>query len=299
VERCVLPEAFEIMLLTVADYRHVKNPKRFFKEGKVSFPIPAYGHATEPYMKVFHALWNDSYYDGDDRSVHSKALTTNSYGEFVYSKTRRFVVIRTGHHYCLALPVTTYGFQGVAKRGVVKADHAIIYTGRTVPPITPAEYPLPHEAGMRLYPIRVDPDVPETKLDPMSRIDFAKAHPIDTRTKVKSFGKVNNASMGALVSQWQAVMMGNIATMRWLQPVPEAPVANRDPVSREAQCQAFQTLSAVGWSSSQITDILAGRDPQGMAQQRALAGTCDADDDSDDGEDEECSKDGDEASSPE
>jgi hypothetical protein len=51
----------------------------------------------------------------------------------VHSKVRWFVVIREGGYHCGALPIATYGGQGVAKRGVVKSEHGIIHTGKNIP----------------------------------------------------------------------------------------------------------------------------------------------------------------------
>ena len=63
------------------------------------------------------------------------------YGEMVFSKVRRFVVIREAFNYCSALPITTYGKQVVGKPGVTKSEHTIIYTGKKAPDPVPAEDP--------------------------------------------------------------------------------------------------------------------------------------------------------------
>ncbi|KAK5123697.1 hypothetical protein LTR85_002333 [Meristemomyces frigidus] len=164
-----------------------KDAKRFFVLGK-----------------VFHALWSEP---GDSRTVVTgKAWTQNKFGEWVYSKVRRFVVVRANSFECLAVPITSYGGQGVYKKGVKKADHAIIYTGRHPPAPHPREQPtIAGEAGMQPFPVRVDPDLRDTKLDEMSRIDLSRPHIIQHYQKVKSFGKVNRDSMVHLVTQYHSV----------------------------------------------------------------------------------------------
>jgi hypothetical protein len=103
--------------------------------------------------------------------------------------------------------VTSYNGQGVGKLHVKKSDHAIIYTGRQAPPPLTREQPGHGEAGMQPQPIRVDPDQKDEKLDPNSRIDFARPHVIQHYQKVKSFGKVNRDSMAFLLSQFRAVQL--------------------------------------------------------------------------------------------
>ena len=57
---------------------------------------------------------------------------------------------------------------------------------------------------MQPYPIQVDMDQGE-KLDPMSRIDYAKPQTIHHYVKVKSVGKVNRKSMNSLIYQFRLV----------------------------------------------------------------------------------------------
>lgn len=134
-----------------------------------------------------------------------KAVSVGRYNENVHSKVRRFVVIRTAEKYCSALPITSYGGKGVGKEGVVKSEHAIIYTGRSPPDATPSELPRRNEDGMRSQPIRVSGDEREDVLDTMSRVDFGKVHTIQHNIKVKPFGKVVQQSLGALDTQFTNV----------------------------------------------------------------------------------------------
>ncbi|KAF2768340.1 hypothetical protein EJ03DRAFT_259331, partial [Teratosphaeria nubilosa] len=116
--------------------------------------------------------------------------TQTSYGSWLYVKPRRFVVIRASDFYCIVLPITSYGGRGVAKEGVRKSNHAIVHIGKQAPQPSIYELPRDGELAMLPYPIRIDPDRPDIRLDSMSRIDFGKVHPIDHKCKVKSLGMV-------------------------------------------------------------------------------------------------------------
>lgn len=143
---------------------------------------------------------------GNDPDDKSSRWTYNSYGQRIYTKARRFVVVRTGGRSCLVVPMTTYDGQGVAKLQVKKSDHCIAYSGATPPSLGPGELAEPPEMGMQAFPIRIDPDDRQARLDPMSRIDFSKPLSVDFYVEVKNFGMVNPKSMAPLVSQFRNVM---------------------------------------------------------------------------------------------
>jgi hypothetical protein len=149
--------------------------------------------------RVFLVLWSEP--AGDRSSVVGPNTVINHFGAKVFSKVRRFVVIRESDGYSSAVPITTYGGQGVAKVRIKKSEHAIVYTGRTEPRIRTNELPRRGETGMQPVAIRVDPDSPTEQLDPMSRIHFGGVTTIHHNIRVKSFGFVNSASLGDL--QWQ------------------------------------------------------------------------------------------------
>ena len=126
------------------------------------------------------------------------------FGERIYSEIRRFVIIREGPSYCTALPISTYDGQGVGKKAILKSEHAIAYTGREPPPLTPAELPKHGEHGV-LGSIRVNLDSPEERLDPMSRINLGKLYTIEHNIKVRSVGMVHNDSKSPLLRMFTQV----------------------------------------------------------------------------------------------
>ena len=126
---------------------------------------------------------------------------------------RRFVVVEASRDFCRALPITTYTGLGVAKAGVVKSDHAIIYTGARPPEPQDNERPRRdrRETGMRLVPIRVRLDSADYKLDPMSRVNFRDVHEIPHEARVRSLGRVSRQSIDALLSQYSNVWQDQAA----------------------------------------------------------------------------------------
>lgn len=226
-------------------------------------------------VQVFNYLWNDfgdpfqgrGFTQLNDRrsngSQISKGWTVNSYGEWIFSKPRKFVVVKADNLNVTALPITSYAGQGVAKPSVAKFAHGIIYTGKVPPLPTAEEQPLPGKMGMQPHAIRVDTDVAEYKLDPMSRINFGNPHPIDPRAKVKSFGKVNRASIDHLVYQFRIVMQIDLPRQmdcpRALSPLSAtAPVQGKKMVPSDQLQQALRTLMDLGYAQEQAIQVLKG-----------------------------------------
>jgi hypothetical protein len=85
-------------------------------------------------------------------------------------------------------PILTYGGQGTLKYGVHPEDHALIYTekkGQKGPPNL-----LEHEYPLTKKPIKVDPVSPSHKLDPASRLNYAKLYTVEHNVKVFFVGWV-------------------------------------------------------------------------------------------------------------
>ncbi|KAK5719519.1 hypothetical protein LTR15_008043 [Elasticomyces elasticus] len=171
--------------------------------------------------RVFRVLWAEPAGEGsadiesfvqNDQDVpnDNSGFTRGRHGQSVYSKARRFVVIREGDYYCSVLPITSYGKQGVGKQGVKKSEHSIIYSHKPVPQPLPSERPERGEAGMRIHAIQVTPDVATEKLDPLLRLDYGKVYTVHHNVKVESYGVVHPNSMDFLLSQWEEVFLDSM-----------------------------------------------------------------------------------------
>ncbi|KAK5696193.1 hypothetical protein LTR97_008613 [Elasticomyces elasticus] len=177
-----------------------EKPQRFFKVGRVFLIL-----WTEPAGAGATAVTS---YAQNDRTITAadRGLIPGRFGEKVYSQVRRFVVIREGAHFCSALPIYTYGGQGVGKQSVRKSDHVIIYTSKKAPRPLTAELSKQGEPDeMRPTPIRVVPDSPEDILSSTSRLDLAKVHTIHHNIKVKPLGEVHPNSIEAFRAQFASV----------------------------------------------------------------------------------------------
>jgi hypothetical protein len=88
----------------------------------------------------------------------------------------------------ISRPILTYGGQGTKKHGVHAEDHAQIYTldknQKKAPPLKQGEFRLTKKA------IRVDPISPSHKLDPASRLNYAKLYTVEHNVKVYFVGWV-------------------------------------------------------------------------------------------------------------
>jgi hypothetical protein len=160
--------------------------------------------------RVFQVLCSEPAAGASIITSWEPGVVLNHRGERAFSKVRRFVVIRAGSSYCTALPINTYGGEGVARRGVNKSQHVIVFSREPILP-SPAlnEQPVRGERGMQPVPIRVDPDSLVEHLDIMSRINLAGVTTVNHNVRVRSVGVVNAQSMGSLMNQF-AVVWGSL-----------------------------------------------------------------------------------------
>ena len=167
------------------DHRYQKrtDAKRFFAIGR-----------------VFAMLFHEG--AGDVKGGHlSQAVPFRKYNQEVYSHIRRMVVVRERHGYCWCIPINTYNYQGVAKKGLSAQDrkaHCVIYMDNTNPTIDIREKGLITKKS-----IAVTAAHPDQKLHQMSRLNFGKVYSVEWNVKVMNVGKVNADSMPAFASYWR------------------------------------------------------------------------------------------------
>jgi hypothetical protein len=171
------------------DHRYQKraDAKRFFVIGR-----------------VFAMLFHEG--AGDVKGGHlSQAVQFKRYNQAVYSHIRRMVVVRERHGYCWCIPINTYNYQGVAKKGLSTQDrkaHCVIYMDNTDPTTDPEEQGL-----MTKKPIAVTAANAEQKLHHMSRLNFGKVYSVEWNVKVMNVGKVNADSVAAFTGYWRNEVM--------------------------------------------------------------------------------------------
>jgi hypothetical protein len=96
-------------------------------------------------------------------------------------------------------PIMTYRAQGTNKNGVRANHHAIIYTEQ--PNMMYGE----GERGLTRRPIRVIPSEPQHKLDPASRLNYAKIYTVEHNVKVWFIGKLAPESQEPVVTDYNQV----------------------------------------------------------------------------------------------
>ncbi|KJX94098.1 hypothetical protein TI39_contig4218g00004 [Zymoseptoria brevis] len=191
----MVPAAQQELAALFPDY--ILRARRFFVVGRVFMVLWA-----EPAGE--NATTNVPAFERPDSSL----IPARFKGEMVYSKVRRFVVIREADDHCNVIPIVSYGGQGVGKRGVKKSDHAIIHTTTDPPRELAGERPGPRENGMR-SPIRIVSDnVVTIRLDEQSRLNYSKVSSIPHNVKVKPVGVVHPNSMRRLRSDFDDVWRG-------------------------------------------------------------------------------------------
>lgn len=159
-------------------------------------------------------------------------------------------------------PISTYNRQGVAKEGINKSEHAVIYSGRSAPEMDRTERPRRGEQGVLAQPIRVDPDDASERLDSWSRLDFGKVYNIEHKVKVRSFGMVNAASRPALQTQFRMVWEqrqagpGSQVQLQTPQGVQIETVESSEAAQSADMVCAYNTLLANGWTTERIRRCL-------------------------------------------
>ncbi|KAF4627005.1 hypothetical protein G7Y89_g11151 [Cudoniella acicularis] len=144
----------------------ISKPLRFFKPGR-----------------VFKVLWTEPA-GGTAKDFGTNFYTKVNYNEFVYSKIRRFVVVRERTHSCLCLPLYTYSGQGATKSDIRPQDHALVYDSKQERSKVPAE------RDMTKDPFAIVVEDPNETIDSMTRMNFAQVYTIQHNVKVAKVGRI-------------------------------------------------------------------------------------------------------------
>lgn len=133
--------------------------------------------------EVFKVLWSEP---RSSTSSDQTEITAGSskYGEESFMKIRRFVIVAADKTWCQCVPILTYLGQGLGKNGVKPDEHAIIYTSKDPPPL------MEGEGAISKGSIQVIPRTPRDKLDPSSRVNYAKVYTVEHNVKVLFIGRI-------------------------------------------------------------------------------------------------------------
>ncbi|KAG9236820.1 hypothetical protein BJ875DRAFT_204432 [Amylocarpus encephaloides] len=144
--------------------------------------------------KIFKVFWSEPS-GTTNRSVASEVGGAKGEKEF-HAKVRRFLVVRQWEGHCIGLALHTYGGQGTKKPGVRPKDHAVVY--ENTPSIAPGE-------ELDLPCIRFVPNGPRDRLDPMTRLNYAKIYTVECNVKVCFIGAVHKESVLDLIRTYNSI----------------------------------------------------------------------------------------------
>jgi len=187
--------------------------------------------------RIFMILFSEPLEGASTVTSWERGTMLASTGGIPFTRKRCFVIIHSGPRgstHSWALPIGTYGGQGVAKPGVMRSDHCIIYSSTVAPRPTQDELPRRGESGMQPTPIHVSMNSPAERLDPMSRINLAVPTQFDHNNSFRDFGRVSEQSAHDLQRQFRNVW-GNrplLVTPRPAEP-PGPPRPQRAPRDEE------------------------------------------------------------------
>jgi hypothetical protein len=95
----------------------------------------------------------------------------------------------------------TYQLQGTMKRGVKPQDHAIIYTEEKGPKRQKVREAAGEEK-LQKQPIRVEPASSRDRLDPLSRLNYAKIYTVENNVKVCFIGRIHKKSVAVFIKDY-------------------------------------------------------------------------------------------------
>ncbi|KAK0118624.1 hypothetical protein ONS96_011714 [Cadophora gregata f. sp. sojae] len=189
----------------------------------------SYAKRSQDYKKffrpgrVFSTLWTESY-DDSPQSEHdqfrSKVTYQVSYKQKVFSKIRRFVVVRQADRSCTCLPVTTYDGRGYKKKGINLDDHGLIYSSRD-PPL--------NIRGITKQPLRIILSKGAEKLGNPSYLNYGRVYTVETNVKVKDVGDLDTESRRLLRTYYREVHFRDFPDDdNYAQPGPSSNPQQRD-----------------------------------------------------------------------
>jgi hypothetical protein len=159
----------------------------------------SYKVRKQDYMKffkvgrVFMTLWHDEL--GSNASEQGSIVSTVIYGEKIYSKVRRFIVVRPGgdRRSATCLPIYSYGDNSQGKSSIKRDGHGFIYS-RKKPKIV---------SGMCSKALRVIIAQNSQHLTDPSLVHYGKVHTVESNWKVKDIGVLDDDSIKTLLHYWR------------------------------------------------------------------------------------------------
>jgi hypothetical protein len=143
--------------------------------------------------RVFTTLWTEQVEDRGNNSTYSEPI----YSEAVYSKIRRFLVVKQGDRSCTCLSLTAYGGVGHKKRGINLHEHSLIYSGTTVPS---------RPNGISKESLKINLSKGAGQIPNNTLVNFGRIYTVETNVKVKDIGDLDTNSRRLMRRYYNEVM---------------------------------------------------------------------------------------------
>jgi hypothetical protein len=127
----------------------------------------------------------------DDDNHEEDTPTTNVYGQNIFAKLGRFVVIRKKAGHSLCLPIHTYSGRATTKYGVNPNDHTALVRDGYAPFYIDGE-------RLAKKPLFLKLEDPAIDISPASRVNFGKVTNFDDGIKVRTIGRIVPGSLKRL-----------------------------------------------------------------------------------------------------
>jgi hypothetical protein len=185
--------------------------RRFFQEGK-----------------VFALIFSET--AGSNATSYNSCLSEARFsGHFIYTQSRRFVVVRQKREFCFACPIFTYSRRATLKRGVRPEEHGIAYSDGQEPRLLPGENRI-KKPSIAIAMAQGEPDLSEA-----SRIYYGIHHPIQYNVKVKDIGQVLPVHLPTLIGNWKAEDQGETRQAAEVTATAEEPERPYNPEEHEKE----------------------------------------------------------------
>ncbi len=170
-------------------------------------------------------------------------FSSSTIGGRIFSETRRFVVVRSGHGYSLCCPIQTYQKRGTTKSHTNLDSHAIVYVAGSEPKLLPEE----EWPRMGNFPVVVEDK--SVTIDQSSRLNFGKVYTVEHNIKVRNVGKISKELLPRLKASLVKSMGVNVSDGE-----PETGTETEDNVSRPTTIEAHSNLRSDDKKSSSSSE---------------------------------------------
>lgn len=143
--------------------------------------------------RVFDTLWSEV-----SSTIPSDGMIcTTVPGGRIYTRNRRFIVIRRGYHSCTCLPISTYSTHQIS--GMNLREHGEIHNSRTLPGI---EAPGGKSIALCLSP--------GAQLPISSFVDYGRVYTVELGVAVEEVGLIRPSDKRTLLQNFQQIFVSGI-----------------------------------------------------------------------------------------